>query len=422
MAQVADAQYATVQLSWTDVSNIEERYEVERREDSQGLWIPLVGSLPANTESFTDDRVVLGVTYSYRVRTMNNSGPSAYSTIATITLERTYPRWLNLYFSELELDNPLLVDAESDPDGDGFYNYLEYGLGGHPRIWDTDPIFSLSQETEVSTGLNFLRLDFVRYENADDLVYFVEASSDLVTWEPIYEALSGNQPQGSGSITETGVSLREVSVIDYQSIDMGRRFARLKLWDGFANYPYASDFEFLFGPRLGMQDEWISLGDVQLQSAEVFDGAQAVELLPVADSLSVLEKRHQGVEGDDVWTQFALKPVLLDDSTGAPLLATDTSVAFYFNSAGRLRVYDGNVQNWVTAQSLSPINVNIWQEITVQQDYAAQTWSIWVGGNLVFSNLGFANMRTSYQGLRIQNGGPGSAFVDGVSVGTQSPL
>jgi hypothetical protein len=62
-------------LTWTDNSEIETGYVVERQRPS-GQWISN-GNLPPGTTEFTDNRVINGATYSYRVRAFGLGGFSS---------------------------------------------------------------------------------------------------------------------------------------------------------------------------------------------------------------------------------------------------------------------------------------------------------------------------------------------------------
>lgn len=75
-----------VSLKWTDNSNNEDRFVVERSEDNGATWKVLTSSLAANTTSYTDKSVVSGgKTYTYRVKATKGAESSAYSNEASAT-------------------------------------------------------------------------------------------------------------------------------------------------------------------------------------------------------------------------------------------------------------------------------------------------------------------------------------------------
>jgi len=69
-----------ISMKWTDNSNNEGNFVVERSEDNGLTWKVLTSSLVANTTGYTDKTVVSGgKTYTYRVKATKGSDSSAYS-------------------------------------------------------------------------------------------------------------------------------------------------------------------------------------------------------------------------------------------------------------------------------------------------------------------------------------------------------
>ncbi|ELR68995.1 hypothetical protein C900_05553 [Fulvivirga imtechensis AK7] len=71
----------SVTLTWTDLSDNEDGFVVERAGDN----FSVITSLSANSTSYTDTGLNPDVTYSYRVRARSGSTYSTYSNIATVT-------------------------------------------------------------------------------------------------------------------------------------------------------------------------------------------------------------------------------------------------------------------------------------------------------------------------------------------------
>jgi hypothetical protein len=67
-----------ITLSWTDNSDNEDAFAVERSVDG-GAYAPLVDDLTPNTRSYTDANLEPLHTYAYRVKAVNSFGASAYS-------------------------------------------------------------------------------------------------------------------------------------------------------------------------------------------------------------------------------------------------------------------------------------------------------------------------------------------------------
>lgn len=124
--------------------------------------------------------------------------------------------------------------AAADPDGDGIPNLLEYAAALLPESPDAPGAL---QQLGYSAGR--LSLTFRRDERAADLVYEVEASGDLQTWQVIARSVGGGPVQpvaphspviseiSASPIASVGV-IRRVTVEDVVS-GAARRFMRLRV-------------------------------------------------------------------------------------------------------------------------------------------------------------------------------------------------
>jgi hypothetical protein len=74
-----------IELKWSDVSNDEEGFKIERK-TSQGNFT-LVTTLPSNTFSYIDKDINFSTTYTYRVFSYNKNGNSTYSNELSIATE-----------------------------------------------------------------------------------------------------------------------------------------------------------------------------------------------------------------------------------------------------------------------------------------------------------------------------------------------
>jgi len=63
-------------LNWTDVAGNEASYVIER--DVNGGGFSPLTTLPADSVTYTDDTVMSGETYIYRIAAVNNAGSSAW--------------------------------------------------------------------------------------------------------------------------------------------------------------------------------------------------------------------------------------------------------------------------------------------------------------------------------------------------------
>ncbi|TAE10728.1 MAG: T9SS C-terminal target domain-containing protein, partial [Bacteroidetes bacterium] len=72
--------YDKINLTWTDNSNDEEGFRLERKSVYSGNLFEEIDILPANTTTYTDTELLPNVKYTYRIRSYNDNGQSsAYS-------------------------------------------------------------------------------------------------------------------------------------------------------------------------------------------------------------------------------------------------------------------------------------------------------------------------------------------------------
>jgi hypothetical protein len=81
---------ASLQLSWSDNSQNEDGFDIERKAGTNGVFFLLV-TLSANERSYTDATLPSGTTYCYRVRAFNSIGGSPYSNEACATTSASPP-------------------------------------------------------------------------------------------------------------------------------------------------------------------------------------------------------------------------------------------------------------------------------------------------------------------------------------------
>jgi len=80
----AAASTAQVNLSWTDNSNDETSFKIERKTGSGGTYSQ-IATTGTNVVTFSNTGLTAGTTYFYRVRASNSSGNSAYTNEASAT-------------------------------------------------------------------------------------------------------------------------------------------------------------------------------------------------------------------------------------------------------------------------------------------------------------------------------------------------
>jgi hypothetical protein len=120
-------------LSWTDNSDNEEGFIIERQEDGGG-YIEL-DSIVADLTSYSDSTVVAGVTYDYRIFASNAAGRSTESNVATIQLNNSNGPVLTLWYGDSvafgQNGNPQKwVNVLGNVSDDGSINNFYYQLNG----------------------------------------------------------------------------------------------------------------------------------------------------------------------------------------------------------------------------------------------------------------------------------------------------
>ncbi len=83
----ATAGETSIDLMWTDNSDNETGFNIERSADGGAFTV--IGSAAANTTSYTDSDVMTDVEYSYRIQALNTDTVSEYSATASATIVST---------------------------------------------------------------------------------------------------------------------------------------------------------------------------------------------------------------------------------------------------------------------------------------------------------------------------------------------
>ena len=79
----------TASLTWSDNSNSETSFRVERCTGAGCTAFAEVGTTAAGYASYASTGLAAGTTYGFRVRAVNSTGPSGYSNVATVTTPTT---------------------------------------------------------------------------------------------------------------------------------------------------------------------------------------------------------------------------------------------------------------------------------------------------------------------------------------------
>ena len=151
---------------------------------------------------------------------------------------------------------------------------------------------------------------------------------------------------------------------------------------------------------------------VQVQAGVVDEGDQAVSL----PTNSVIELDQTAPDENVVWTRASYRgpgtTAAADYPTSDPASAivhfsAGDEVAPGVNGPGIFFAdgnADGSTPTWVAAPDFTTINSDVFYEITIRQDYASQTYDVWINGMLEGSDLGFRDNVTELNGFRVYSG------------------
>lgn len=176
-----------ISLAWTDNSDNETGFRIERKPAADTLWNLLTTS-PANATTHTDATAGPGVSFSYRVIAFNASVTGNPSNIANSTAYTALQDW-----KLATQGNP---NAPNNSDGDGISDLFEFAFGLNPVASDAGPI-SVNITSGILTtrgqpavwyqatsdGTDF-RVLFIRRKDylAAGLTYTPQFSGDMTTW------------------------------------------------------------------------------------------------------------------------------------------------------------------------------------------------------------------------------------------------
>ncbi|WP_309382553.1 fibronectin type III domain-containing protein [Cerasicoccus frondis] len=193
-----------VLLNWNQRSGAT-GYEIKRSSADGGPYSVVGVVAGGSITSFVDDELTNGETYYYVLAATNDSGAGVESIQRSATpqavADSQLGQWRMSYFGQTANDGISANDA--DPDNDGLANLLEYALRKDPLVEDSLAAVTMGQ---TETGTKRSTLTFNRRADPN-LIYTVEASDDLDSWEAIFFSTGLADPDNDGYAEGTsGVS------------------------------------------------------------------------------------------------------------------------------------------------------------------------------------------------------------------------
>ncbi len=95
---------------------------------------------------------------------------------------QTYSTWRALFWDDVYATNNAVSGPDADADGDGLNNLLEYAFGLNPAAPQPKP--QLQTAVQTLNGEQYLVVKIRWNGGAGDVIPTLQASSDLLTWEP----------------------------------------------------------------------------------------------------------------------------------------------------------------------------------------------------------------------------------------------
>ena len=151
---------------------------------------------------------------NWGVSQANGGDPGAASTAVAMTFEF----WKNQEFTAGQVVDDLVVGPAVDLDGDGMNTLFEYAFGLDPEVAQISPGYTAVILDDG--GFDYQAMTFRRQTTALDLIYTVEVSGDLVSWDPVTTVVG--VPVDNGDGTESVTVRDSLKFVDHQ-----HRFIRL---------------------------------------------------------------------------------------------------------------------------------------------------------------------------------------------------
>lgn len=176
---------SSIQITWTDASNNETGFEVERSLTS-GSGFALVTTTAANATSFTNTGLTASTTYYYRIRAVNASGQSAYTsqvTATTLVAPPAAPTGLTASATSTSSITLNWTDASSNETGFDVERSTTSG-SGFSVVTTTAANATSYVDPSLSSGITYYYR--VRAKNAGgNSAYTTEASATTLLTPPI---------------------------------------------------------------------------------------------------------------------------------------------------------------------------------------------------------------------------------------------
>lgn len=187
-----------VNLAWSDTSNNETGFKIERRTGS-GSFVEII-SVGANTTAYSDTGLSSGVAYTYRIRAFNDAGNSLYSNEAAATTGLVPAAPSNLAAAAVSSTQVNLTWTDNSNNETGFKIERKTGSSSYTQITIVGANVTTYSDTGLSAGITYTYR--VRaYNSVGDSPYSSEAS-----------VTAGVAPAAPSNLVATPVSTSQINL------------------------------------------------------------------------------------------------------------------------------------------------------------------------------------------------------------------
>ncbi len=173
--------------------------------------------------------------------------------------------------------------------------------------------------------------------------------------------------------------------------------------------PFVEDFEALDLGDLDGQNGWEASGAI-VQTHTVREGLQAAEII---ESDGFVRRTFVDAQ-TNVWTDFHYQPVFFEDPPSG--IDPDATAVLYFNADGHPVVYNGQEPQVIESFTVA---TGSWVRVTVQSDYVAKTWDLYLDGASKRTGLAFYSAETTHYEEMILTGM--DSCLDDIAITLEAP-
>lgn len=191
---------SSIKLTWTDNSDNEASFQIERMKDGTGTWTQ-VRSERANAVTWTDAFLTKKTGYSYRIKARNTIGDSAWSNVSAATTFDTKPNQpLNLTATATSYSQINLSWTDNSDNEDGFRIERQTAV----NTWQTVGATAAGATSFSNTGLTGSTSYSYR------VIAFNNGGDSLPSNTAIASTLAPPAPSSPSGLNATGVSATEM--------------------------------------------------------------------------------------------------------------------------------------------------------------------------------------------------------------------